>query len=297
MKKLSVLAPAKINLYLDVFARRADGYHDIESVMQTVSLFDRLTVIRNDTQDGKKISLSCRASGIPTDEKNLVWRAALRFFEMTQIEAYDVAFILEKKIPSEAGLGGGSSDAAAALLALNRLYETALSLDELCALGAKLGADIPFCIKKGTVYTTGIGDVMTSAPPMPDCAFLIAKPKGKGISTAEAYRAIDALPAENGENSFGRFKEALNACDLSLMSALLYNKFELVTPEHVGSAALKEQFLQTGAYGALMSGSGSAVFAIYPDIAAARKAKDALSEDMDIFLCTPVRRDYPYFEG
>ena len=297
MNKLSVLAPAKINLYLDVFARRADGYHDIESVMQTVSLFDRLTVIRNDAQDGKKISLSCRASGIPTDEKNLVWRAALRFFEMTQIEAYDVAFILEKKIPSEAGLGGGSSDAAAALLALNRLYETALSLDELCALGAKLGADIPFCIKKGTVYTTGIGDVMTSAPPMPDCAFLIAKPKGKGISTAEAYRAIDALPAENGENSFGRFKEALNACDLSLMSALLYNKFELVTPEHVGSAALKEQFLQTGAYGALMSGSGSAVFAIYPDIAAARKAKDALSEDMDIFLCTPVRRDYPYFEG
>ena len=297
MKKLSVLAPAKINLYLDVFARRADGYHDIESVMQTVSLFDRLTVIRNDAQDGKKISLSCRASGIPTDEKNLVWRAALRFFEMTQIETYDVAFILEKKIPSEAGLGGGSSDAAAALLALNRLYETALSLDELCALGAKLGADIPFCIKKGTVYTTGIGDVMTSAPPMPDCAFLIAKPKGKGISTAEAYRAIDALPAENGENSFGRFKEALNACDLSLMSELLYNKFELVTPEHVGSAALKEQFLQTGAYGALMSGSGSAVFAIYPDIASARKAKDALSEDMDIFLCTPVRRDYPYFEG
>lgn len=297
MKKLSVLAPAKINLYLDVFARRADGYHDIESVMQTVSLFDRLTVIRNDTQDGKKISLSCRASGIPTDEKNLVWRAALRFFEMTQIETYDVAFILEKKIPSEAGLGGGSSDAAAALLALNRLYETALSLEELCALGAKLGADIPFCIKKGTVYATGIGDVMTSAPPMPDCAFLIAKPKGKGISTAEAYRAIDALPAENGENSFGRFKEALNACDLSLMSELLYNKFELVTPEHVGSAALKEKFLQTGAYGALMSGSGSAVFAIYPDIASARKAKDALSEDMDIFLCTPVRRDYPYFEG
>ena len=296
MKKLSVLAPAKINLYLDVFARRADGYHDIECVMQTVSLFDRLTVIRNDTQDGKKISLSCRVSGIPTDEKNLVWRAALRFFEMTQIEAYDVAFILEKKIPSEAGLGGGSSDAAA-LLALNRLYETALSLDELCALGAKLGADIPFCIKKGTVYATGIGDVMASAPPMPDCAFLIAKPKGKGISTAEAYRAIDALPAENGENSFGRFKEALNACDLSLMSELLYNKFELVTPEHVGSAALKEQFLQTGAYGALMSGSGSAVFAIYPDIASARKAKDALSEDMDIFLCTPVRRDYPYFEG
>ena len=296
MKKISVLAPAKINLYLDVLCRRADGYHDIESVMQTVSLFDRLTVTRNEAEDEQTISLSCKNPAIPTDEKNLICRAALRFFEETKIERYHVSFFLEKKIPSEAGLGGGSSDAAATLLALNRLYDTELSEEELYAIGAKIGADVSFCIKKGTAYVTGIGERMVSAPLMPDCAFLIAKPKGKGISTAEAYRAIDALPAETETGSFRAFGEALINHDLFGMTKLLYNKFEYVTPPSVGSAALKERFLQTGAYGALMSGSGSAVFAVYPDEAAACRARDLLSEDTEVFLCTPVRRHFNYFE-
>ena len=296
MKKLSVLAPAKVNLYLNVCARRADGYHDIESVMQTISIFDRLTVIRNDANGTKNIALTCRDFKIPTDERNLVCRAAQRFFEETEIAEYDVSFILEKKIPSEAGLGGGSSDAAATLLALDRLYETALPLEKLCAIGAKIGADVPFCIKKGTVYTTGIGDIMVSAPPMPDCAFLVAMPKGKGINTAEAYRAIDALPENALTVSFDDFKKAVSACDITQISALLYNKFEDVTPEAIGSAELKEIFLQTGALGALMSGSGSAVFAIYPNISEARKAKELLPDGVDAFVCTPARRDYPYFE-
>lgn len=296
MKKLSVLAPAKINLYLNVCAKRADGYHDIESVMQTVSLFDRLTVIKNDAEGKKNIALSCRDSKIPTDEKNLVYRAALRFFEENGISAYDVSFILEKKIPCEAGLGGGSSDAAATLLALDRLYETALPLETLCAIGAKIGADVPFCIKKGTVYTEGIGEIMTSAPPMPDCAFLIAKPKGQGISTAQAYGAIDALPSDTPDISFEDFKAAVSACDLSRISALLYNKFEAVTPDSVGSAAMKARFLETGALSALMSGSGSAVFAIYPSIAEARRAKELLHDDTEAFVCTPARRNHAYFE-
>lgn len=296
MKKLSILAPAKVNLYLNVCARRADGYHDIESVMQSVSLFDRITVIRNDAVGTKNISFFCRDLKTPPDETNLVYRAALRFFEEAEIEEYDVSLTLEKKIPSEAGLGGGSSDAAATLLALDRLYQTAMPLERLCAIGAKLGADVPFCIKKGTVYTTGIGEIMASAPPMPDCAFLIAMPKGKGISTAEAYRAIDALPTATPDISFDAFKEALSACDINRISALLYNKFERVTPEEAGSAQLKEIFLGTGACGALMSGSGSAVFAIYPDIAAARKAKEALPDTVNAIVCTPARRDYPYFE-
>lgn len=296
MKKLSVLAPAKINLYLDVCGKRADGYHDIASVMQSVSLFDRLTVIQNEQAKGQTISLSCRNPEIPTDESNLVYRAALRFFEKTKIRDYDVSFVLEKKIPSEAGLGGGSSDAAATLLALNRLYQTELSLETLYAIGATIGADVPFCIKKGTVYTTGIGEQMQSAPPMPDCVFLIAKPKGKGINTAEAYRAIDLLPLNTPQVAFRDFQDTLASCDLLRMSKLLYNKFELVTPPMIGSADLKQLFLKTGAYGALMSGSGSAVFAIYPDIAAARTAAEVLSETVDLFLCTPVRRDYPYFE-
>lgn len=296
MKKLSVLAPAKVNLYLNVCAKRADGYHDIESVMQTVSLFDRLTVIKNDANGVKNISLSCRDHKIPSDERNLVYRAALRFFAENGITEYDVSFILEKKIPSEAGLGGGSSDAAATLLALDRLYETGLSLEALCAIGTKIGADVPFCVKKGTVYTEGIGEILTSATPMPDCAFLIAKPKGVGISTAEAYRAIDTLPTNDPAVSFVSFKEAVAACDISRITSLLYNKFEAVTPESVGSAALKARFLETGALGALMSGSGSAVFAIYPNITEARKAKEALADVAEIFVCTPARRDDTYFE-
>ncbi len=296
MKKLSILAPAKINLYLNVCERRADGYHDIESVMQTVSIFDRLTVIKNDTAGTRNISLTCRDTKIPTDENNLVYRAALRFFEANAIEEYDVSFILEKKIPSEAGLGGGSSDAAATLLALDRLYETALPIGTLCEIGAKIGADVPFCIKKGTVYTTGIGEIMVSAPPMPDCAFLVAMPKGKGISTAEAYRAIDALSEHTPAVSFEDFKKSVSACDINNIANLLYNKFESVTPEDVGSDALKKSFLQTGALGALMSGSGSAVFAIYPNVAAARKAKEELYDKMDAIVCTPARRDHAYFE-
>jgi 4-diphosphocytidyl-2-C-methyl-D-erythritol kinase len=152
-------------------------------------------------------------------------------------------------------------------------------------------------MKKGTVYATGIGEVMESAPPMPDCAFVIAVPKGKGISTGAAYRAMDALPADAEAVRFGDFKKAVSACDLAKISSLLYNKFELVTPEETGCAALREMLMNTGAIGARMSGSGTAVFAIYPHIGAARRAKEMLPESFDAFVCTPARRDYPYIEA
>ncbi len=297
MEKISVLAPAKINLYLNVGARRADGYHDLETVMQTVSLFDRLEVMKNSPAQKKEIHLFCRNTKIPSDENNLVYRAAEAFFEEAKIEEYNVDFLLEKRIPSEAGLGGGSSDAAATILALDRLYHTSMSLEIMCKIGARLGADIPFCIKKGTVYATGIGEIMESAPPMPDCAFLIAVPKGKGISTGAAYKALDALSADETEVSFADFKKAVSACDLDTIAALLYNKFEAVTPAETGSDKLREMLLSTGAMGARMSGSGSSVFAIYPHIGAARKAKELLEDAAEVFVCEPARRDYPYIEA
>ncbi|MBQ3489642.1 MAG: 4-(cytidine 5'-diphospho)-2-C-methyl-D-erythritol kinase [Clostridia bacterium] len=297
MEKISVLAPAKINLYLNVGARRADGYHEIETVMQTVSLFDRLEVTKNPISEKNEILLFCRDAKIPSDENNLVYRAALAFFEEAKIEEYNVEFLLEKRIPSEAGLGGGSSDAAATILALDRLYHTAMSLDTMCKIGVRLGADIPFCIKKGTVYATGIGEIMESAPPMPDCAFVIAVPKGKGISTGAAYKALDTLPADENAVSFADFKKAVSACNLEAMSEMLYNKFEAVTPEETGSAQLREMLLATGAMGARMSGSGSSVFAVYPHIGAARKAKVQLEDSADVFVCEPARRDYPYIEA
>lgn len=297
MESLSVLAPAKINLYLNVGARRADGYHDIESVMQTVTVFDRIEVKKHPSSGKKEISLFCTDPKLPTDENNLIVRAAKAFFEKAKIERYSVSFALEKRIPMEAGLGGGSSDAAATILALDRLYQTAMSLETMCGIGAALGADIPFCMKKGTVYATGIGEVMESAPPMPDCAFVIAVPKGKGISTGAAYRAMDALPADGTAVDFAEFKKSVAACDLQAIANLLYNKFEAVTPEEAGSAQLRALLLSTGAMGARMSGSGTAVFAIYPHIGAARKAREALPECFEAFVCTPARRDYPYIEA
>ena len=296
MESLSVLAPAKINLYLNVGACRADGYHDIESVMQTVTLFDRMEVTKYPFSGKNEIRLFCTDERLPTDESNLIIRAAKAFFEKAEMEKYDVSFALEKRIPMEAGLGGGSSDAAATILALDRLYHTAMPLDVMCRIGASLGADIPFCIKKGTVYATGIGEVMESAPPMPDCAFVIAVPKGKGISTGAAYRALDALPLCENAVDFTDFKKAVSACDLKRIADLLYNKFEFVTPVETGSAQLRKLLLSTGALGARMSGSGTAVFAIYPHIGAARKAKEALPDSVEAFICTPARRDYPYIE-
>lgn len=297
MEKLSILAPAKVNLYLNVTDRRPDGYHNIESVMQSVTLFDRIEITKQKSQGKNNIQLSCRQPNIPQDERNLVWRAALAFFEETGIAEYDVSIHIEKKIPAEAGLGGGSSDAAATIIALDRLYQTALPLEKMYEIGVKLGADIPFCIKKGTVYTTGIGNIMESAPPMPDCAFLIAMPKGSRISTAEAYRAIDSLPQDSTAISFADFKKAISACRLPDIASLLYNQFELVTPEESGVQALLQTLRKTSPLGVRMSGSGSAVFAIYPDIPSARKAKETLPPTEEIFICTPARRDYPYIEA
>ena len=297
MEKISVLAPAKINLYLNVGARRSDGYHDLETVMQTVSLFDRLEVTKCLPSEKNEIRLFCRNMKIPSDENNLVYRAAVAFFEEAKIEKYNVEFLLEKRIPCEAGLGGGSSDAAATVLALDRLYHTAMSLETMCKIGVRLGADVPFCMKKGTVYATGVGEIMESAPPMPDCAFVIAMPKGKGISTGAAYQALDALPPDENAVSFTDFKKAVSACDLKMIANLLYNKFEAVTPEKTGSAKLRKMLLEMGAMGARMSGSGTAVFGIYPHIGAARKAKAELEDLAEVFVCEPARRDYPYVEA
>ena len=297
MEKISVLAPAKINVYLNVGARRSDGYHDLETVMQTVSLFDRLEVTKCLPSEKNEIRLFCRNMKIPSDENNLVYRAAVAFFEEAKIEKYNVEFLLEKRIPCEAGLGGGSSDAAATVLALDRLYHTAMSLETMCKIGVRLGADVPFCMKKGTVYATGVGEIMESAPPMPDCAFVIAMPKGKGISTGAAYQALDALPPDENAVSFTDFKKAVSACDLKMIANLLYNKFEAVTPEKTGSAKLRKMLLETGAMGARMSGSGTAVFGIYPHIGAARKAKAELEDLAEVFVCEPARRDYPYVEA
>lgn len=295
MEKITVLAPAKINLFLDVCARRSDGYHDIESVMQTVTLFDRVEITKYDGAMGAQIGISCSVSAVPSDERNIVYRVAKAFFTYVNIPMYHVDFFIEKKIPVEAGLGGGSADAAAAIIGLDRLYETKLSVEQMCEIGVTVGADVPFCIKKGTATAEGIGEILKSCPPMPDCAILIAMPAGSKISTAEAYRKIDSM--ENTPHAtLADILEALRTCDLEALSRVLYNKFEAVTPEETGAASLREQMLSLGAVGARMSGSGPSVFGIFRTDAEAKRAADALENEARVFVCAPCQEDVLAFE-
>lgn len=295
MKKITVLAPAKVNLFLDVGERRRDGYHDIESVMQTVTLFDRVEITKYDDAAEARLDVFCRDSSVPSGSGNIVYRAAKAFFAHVSIEKYKVAFSIDKKIPVEAGLGGGSADAAAAIIGLDRLYETKLSVAEMCKIGVTVGADVPFCIKKGTATAEGIGEILTSCPPMPDCAFLIAMPAGSKISTAEAYRKIDAMQAVP-HASLSDVLDTLKICDLESLAGVLYNKFETVTPEETGASRLREKMLALGALGARMSGSGPSVFGLFRTVAEARRAMGDFENEARVYICTPLRRDVSPFE-
>ena len=296
MEKIIILAPAKINLFLNVGDRREDGYHDIETVMQTLTLFDRLEVCKNDCKTEAVIDVRCRDFMAPDGAGNIVYRAASAFFAAAGIENYNVSFLIEKKIPAEAGLGGGSSDAAAAIIALDRLYGTAMTTEALCGIGAGVGADVPFCIKKGTAVARGIGEMLESCAPMPDCAVVVAIPKGSRICTADAYGKIDDV-RESAPVSCADMLAAMTSCDLERISSVLFNKFEKVTDPATGVPELLARLSEIGASGVRMSGSGPAVFGLFRDIPAARAAKEKLGESFTSFVCSPARRDYPYIES
>lgn len=296
MEKITILAPAKINLFLRVGARRKDGYHDIETVMQTVTMFDQIEVCKNEPGTESVIDVRCRDFMAPDGAGNIVFRAASAFFHAAGIEKYNVSFAIDKKIPAEAGLGGGSSDAAAAIIALDRLYNTAMAVEDMCTVGASVGADVPFCIKKGTASARGIGEIVESCAPMPDCAILVAIPNGSRIRTADAYEKIDGNP-QTAPYTCADMLSAITSCDLEKISSVLYNQFEAVTDPSAGVAALIDAIKKTGALGVRMSGSGPAVFGLFRDIASARAAKDALGTNVSAFVCSPARRDYPYIES
>lgn len=290
---LTILAPAKINIFLDVLGKRDDGFHDISSVMQTIGIFDRLRVTVNDAAQGEcVIAVECGGDAL-NNEKNIVYAAAKAFFASANIDSYNVSFDIEKRIPMMAGLGGGSSDAAAALLALNMLYETELGVDKLAEIGASVGSDVPFCVKRGTVSVSGRGEIMKDAPPMPDCFIVVAMPNEEKISTKEAYSKIDAIsviaPVSDIEN-------ALSECDVEKTGKSLFNKFEYILPSESKSLALKRAFLDLGAYGALLCGSGSAVFGLFSSVAEAKAAAEKLSGEAETFVCTPIRRNTSLIE-
>ena len=275
---LQETANAKINLFLDVTGRRNDGYHELHSCMQTVGLCDTVSVeICTDT-DEKRITLTCSDPTLPTNNRNLVWRAAEAYLSEAGIDNYRIHAHIEKRIPVFAGLGGGSADAAAMLRLLNRHFDGALPQEKLISMAAKLGADVPFCLTGGTCRCDGIGDILTPVTGRPDYTVLIAK-NGEGISTAEAFRLLDesfaAKPHE--PHSCEDIYAALAGGNAHALKDSVYNAFEeVILPIRPLAQELKEIMNAYGAICTQMTGSGPSVFGIFLSDARAEVCASAL---------------------
>ncbi len=280
--KLTLQAPAKVNLTLLVSARRGDGYHDVSTVMQTVDLCDTLPL----TGEGRGLTLTCTAPAVPADDSNLVLRAARLFFAEAGLPVPDLHFRLEKRIPSQAGLGGGSSNAASALLALRTLYAPALSDEKLECMAARLGSDVPFFIRGGTMHCTGRGERIAPLPPLTAGWFVIVKPP-EGFSTPAMYRRLDELPPEPVRPD--GMTAALESGDIRAVAAALYNSFERAVPPDSAVRAIEDALRVHGALAAMLSGSGSAVFGLFDREDTAHAAAGALREHWSLtFVARPV---------
>ena len=276
---------AKLNLTLDVLGKRPDGYHDIKSVMQTVSVRDDIEI---DLDTGKPWSLLCSDESIPTDEANLAWKAAKLYFDTIGKKPDGIEIRITKRIPSQAGMGGGSADAAAVLRALNRHYGHPLSLPALAELGATIGSDVPFCVLCGTAMAEGRGERLRKLPDLPDCFFVICKPDFS-VSTPELYNKIDSEPIHKHPDH-NAMESALLAGDLGKICENIYNVFDnVVTKEHLELNYIKSIFNSYGAVGMQMTGSGSAVFCIVPEFEFAAVICSMLKENYPkIFIAKPV---------
>lgn len=265
------LAYAKLNLTLEVGEKRPDGYHDLVSIMTCAGLHDTVTVEETGRGD---ILVTCDEAALPCDESNLAWRAADSFFRALGKPCPGVSIRLEKVIPMQAGLGGGSADAAAVLRALRRLYAPEMPWIQLEEVGALLGSDVPFCVRGGTARCEGRGEKMESLPDMPECWYVIVKPQ-EAHPTGAMYAAIDAArPARR--HTTQQMTEALRKGDLTQMADNFYNTFESVLPQESEIPAIREELLRSGALGAMMSGSGSAVFGIFAEKETAQEACERL---------------------
>lgn len=274
---------AKINLTLDVLGRRPNGYHDIEMIMQTVSLCDIVHVTLAD----RGIEISTNLRFLPNNEKNIAYMAAKEFYDYTGIRG-GCKINIHKNIPVAAGLAGGSGNAAAVLCSLNMLYNTGLSQEELCGIGVKLGADVPYCILCGTYLAEGIGEILTPLPPMKDCTILMVKPQ-INVSTASIYNAIDAAEIDYKPDN-KKMIQALENGSIKDIADNLSNVMGAVTQNmHPIVKGIKKKMIMNGAIGAEMSGSGPTVFGIFPDYETAKKSHDSFAYQFsDVFIVRPV---------
>ena len=276
---------AKLNLTLDVLGKREDGYHDLKSVMQTVSVRDDIEI---DVGTGKAWCLKCDKEGIPTDERNLAWKAAKVYCDAMQKDPNGLEIRITKRIPSQAGMGGGSADAAAVLRALNRHYGNPLSIMALAELGAQVGSDVPFCVLCGTAMAEGRGEKLRKLPDMPDCIFVVVKPEFS-VSTPELYQKIDSVTISKRPDHQA-MESALLAGDLEKVAKNVFNVFDpVVTEEHLELNYIKSIFHNYGAISYQMTGSGSAVFAVVSEFEVAAVICSMLKENYpEVFICKPV---------
>lgn len=275
---------AKINLTLDVIGRRSDGYHDVEMIMQTVNLFDLILVDRTPGE----IKLSTNLKYLPVNDKNIAYKAAELFFAETGIRS-GVRIMIHKNIPVAAGLAGGSGNGAAVLAAMNQLFGTGLSERELCRMGAKLGADVPYCIMGGTQLSRGIGEILTPLPALKTVTILLVKPS-LGISTAAIYEEIDHAEIRHRPDTAAMIR-AIRENNIGEIAKNLCNVMESVTQKmHPIIRGIKTKMLKDGALGALMSGSGPTVFGIFEDEEKAYRSAESFSYQFkDTFLVRTYR--------
>ncbi len=270
---LTLKALAKINLGLDVLGRRENGYHDVRMVMQTIYLYDNVTIEKTAEPE---IQVETNLSFLPCDENNIAYKAAKLLMDEFEIRG-GVKITLEKHIPVAAGLAGGSSNAAAVLVGMNRLFELGLSQKELMERGVKLGADVPYCIMRGTALAEGIGEILKPLAPLPKCYVLIAKP-ATSVSTKVVYEKLDSKEIEQHPDIDGIIA-GLEAGDLNQVCASMGNVLERVTIEdHPIIEEIKDVMKEFGALNAMMSGSGPTVFGIFSDKKLAKEAQECIRE-------------------
>lgn len=286
MDSIHLNALAKINLGLDVTGKRPDGYHELRMVMQMVNLYDKIDIQKTEKPG---IGIETNLSFLPVNENNIVYKAAKLLIEKYSIE-HGVHIVLEKHIPVAAGMAGGSSDAAAVLYGMNKIFALGMTKREMMAEGVKLGADVPYCILRTTALSEGIGEILTSLPPMPKCHILIAKPP-ISVSTKTVFGKLELDKISHHPDIDGIVRAVKNS-DLHTIANKLGNTLEAVTvAEYPVIAQIKEEMMSLGALGALMSGSGPTVFGIFDDLKLAQQAYDVFkagSLSRQVFLTRPV---------
>ena len=281
MKTVHEKAYAKLNISLDVGKRREDGFHEMTMVMQSISLADAVTVTLNDTG---KVRAKTSLPFIPGDERNLAVKAALCYLEAIGRQDQGALIEIQKAVPVGAGMGGGSSDAAAVLRAMNALFDHALSTAELEKLSCSVGSDVAFCVAGGTALATGRGEKLEALPALPDCAFVVCKPEFS-ISTPELFRKLDQMPLRRHPDTAG-LMAAIREGQLGQVCRRMYNVFEDVDDRRMRTVAdIKSRLLDAGALGAVMTGTGSAVFGVFTP-------GQALEG-----VCAPLRREYGFCES